>query len=108
VWINEAVIKGTLSVKLNNVVGPYFGSFKCVRKGNPFAPFLFSMASNSLSKMITTAKNNGLIKGLADNIVQDGVVILQYADDTILLLQDDLEGARNLKLLLYIFKPFQV
>jgi hypothetical protein len=49
-------------------------------------------------------KKNGLLKGLDDNIVQDGVVILQYVDGTILLLQDDLEGARNLKLLLYIFK----
>jgi hypothetical protein len=30
--------------------------------------------------------------------------MLQYADDTILLIQDDLEQARNLKLLLYIFE----
>jgi hypothetical protein len=45
-----------------------------------------------------------LIKGLADNLVDHGVAILQYADDTILLLQDDMEGARNLKLLFYIFE----
>jgi hypothetical protein len=30
--------------------------------------------------------------------------MLQYADDTIFLIQDDLEQARNLKLLLYIFE----
>jgi hypothetical protein len=36
--------------------------------------------------------------------VENGVAILQYADDTILLIQDDIEGARNLKLLLYIFE----
>jgi hypothetical protein len=54
--------------------------------------------------MITSAQRNGLIKVLADNLVEHGVAILQYADDTILLLQHDMEGARNLKLLLYIFE----
>jgi hypothetical protein len=44
------------------------------------------------------------LAGLADNIVTIGVAMLQYADDTILLIQDDLEQARNLKLLLYIFE----
>jgi hypothetical protein len=32
-WIKEAVTKGTLSVKINDKVGPYFGSFKGVRLG---------------------------------------------------------------------------
>lgn len=29
---------------------------------------------------------------------------MQYADDTIVLIDDDLEGARNMKLLLYFFE----
>jgi hypothetical protein len=62
------------------------------------------MVANSLSKMIVSAQRNGLIKGLADNLVDHGVAILQYAYDTIMLLQDDMEGSRNLKLLLYIFE----
>lgn len=33
-----------------------------------------------------------------------GIAILQYADDTILFIQDELEGARNLKLLPYMFE----
>jgi hypothetical protein len=32
------------------------------------------------------------------------VSILQYADDTILLLDDDLENARNIKLILCLFE----
>jgi hypothetical protein len=93
----------SLSVKAT-IWWPIVGTFKGVRKGDHFAPFLLNMAANSFSKMIVTAQRNGLLKGLADNIVQDGAVILQYVDDTILLLQDDLEGARNLTLLLYIFE----
>jgi hypothetical protein len=54
--------------------------------------------------MIASAERSGLFKGLAENLVEHGVAILQYADDTILLIHDDVEGARNLKLLLYIFE----
>jgi hypothetical protein len=54
--------------------------------------------------MIENAHRNGFLKGLADNLVDNGITILQYANDTILLIQDDLSGARNLKLLLYIFE----
>jgi hypothetical protein len=91
-------------VKINDVVGSYFGGFKGVRQKDPFAPFLFNMAANSLPKIIVTAQRSGLIKGLAENLVLNGVAILHYAYDTILLIQDDVEGARNLKLLMYIFE----
>ncbi|KAK1570145.1 hypothetical protein QYE76_027234 [Lolium multiflorum] len=103
-WIKKVVTNGTLSVKVNDNVGPYFASCKGVRQGDPFAPFLFNMAANSLSKMISLAQQNGLIKGLADNLVEKGISLLQYADDTILLIQDDAEQAVNLKLILYIFE----
>jgi hypothetical protein len=45
ICINEAITKGTLSVKINDMMGPYFGSFKGGRQGDPFAPFLFNMAA---------------------------------------------------------------
>jgi hypothetical protein len=62
------------------------------------------MVDNSLAKMVSVAQQNDLLLGLANNIIQKGVAMLQYADDTILLIQDNMEQARNLKLLLYIFE----
>jgi hypothetical protein len=62
------------------------------------------MAANSLAKMVQLAQQNGLLTGLASNLIHHGVAMLQYADDTILLIQDDLQHAINLKLLLYIFE----
>jgi hypothetical protein len=104
IWIKKVVIEGTLSVKVNDKKGAYFGSHKVVRQGDPFAPFLFNMAANSLAKMISIAQQRGLLTGLADNIVPKGIAMLQYVDDTILLIHDDMEQARNLKLLLYLFE----
>jgi hypothetical protein len=63
------VTKGTLNVKIHDNIGPYFASCKGVRQGDPFAPFLFNMAANSLAKMISLAQHNVLITGLASNLV---------------------------------------
>jgi hypothetical protein len=41
---------------------------------------------------------------MIDNLINGGVAILQYADDTIICLKDDFEKARNMKLLLYLYE----
>jgi hypothetical protein len=38
------------------------------------------------------------------HLIPKGVAILQYADDTILCLQNDLVKARNVKLILYLYE----
>ena len=42
--------------------------------------------------------------GLVPNLVDDGLSILQYADDTVLFMEDDLDEAKNLKLVLVAFE----
>jgi hypothetical protein len=54
------------------------------------------LAANSLGRMVSSAQQNNLIIGLADNLVQKGAAMLQYVGNTILLIQDDVEQARNL------------
>jgi hypothetical protein len=38
------------------------------------------------------------------NLIPNGLAIMQYAYDTILCLEDDMDKARNVKLLLYMFE----
>ena len=52
--------------------------------------------------MANLAQTNNLIKGLVPEYINNGVAILQYADDTILCIQDDKEKAAHLNLLLYM------
>lgn len=54
--------------------------------------------------MLIKASQNDVITGLGKRLVPHGVILLQYADDTIICLENDLEKARNLKLLLYIYE----
>uniref|UniRef100_A0A8R7QJD2 Reverse transcriptase domain-containing protein n=1 Tax=Triticum urartu TaxID=4572 RepID=A0A8R7QJD2_TRIUA len=95
---------GTFCVKLNNTMGPYFQSYKGVGQGDPVAPFLFNIAAKCLCKMVLQAQKSNLFVGLAADLVENGVAILQYADDTILCIEHDPEKAMNLKLLLYMFE----
>jgi hypothetical protein len=52
------------------------------------------------SKVLTT----WFLIGLADNLMPKGVTILQYANDTIVCLEDNIEKARNVTLLLYMYE----
>jgi hypothetical protein len=54
--------------------------------------------------LVIKAQHSNLVTGLIDHLIPKGIVILQYADDTILCLQDNTEKARNIKLLLYIYE----
>ena len=95
---------GTMSVKVSDITDPYFTSHKGVRQGDPLSPILSNFAADYLTRMIRQAQRNGLVTGLADNLIPQGVIILQYADDTIICLKENIDIARNMKLLLYIYE----
>jgi hypothetical protein len=59
---------------------------------------------DSLARMMDEACENGVLKGLGRHMIPNGVILLQYADDTIICLDNDLSKARNLKMLLYIYE----
>jgi hypothetical protein len=103
-WMKEVVTGGTVAVKINNKVGPYFVSKKGVRQGDPLSPILFNMAADCLTRMVRKAQESNMIVGLADKLIPKGVAILQYADDTIICLKNDDEVARNMKLLLFLYE----
>jgi hypothetical protein len=57
-----------------------------------------------LANLIARAKDDGQVESLIPHLVEGGVSILQYTNDTILFMEHDLEKAVNMKLLLRIFK----
>jgi hypothetical protein len=54
--------------------------------------------------MVLKAQSNDKFCGLVDHIIDKGITVMQYVDDTIICLKHDLEGARNLKWLLYLYE----
>jgi retron-type reverse transcriptase len=69
---------------VNDKVGHYFQTKKGVRQSDPLSPILFNIVVDVLAILIARAKDNNMFRGLVTNLVDDGLSILQYADDTIL------------------------
>jgi hypothetical protein len=103
-WVMKTVRGGKMAIKTNDLIGPYFATHKGVRQGDPFSPLLFNLVADGLACIIQKAQEKGLIRGLISHIIPNGCCGLQYADDTIFLIQDCLEGARNLKFILCLFE----
>jgi len=57
-----------------------------------------------LPLLIAWAKQEGQVEGVIPHLVDDGLSILQYEDDTIIFMSHDMEKARNMKYLLYVFE----
>ena len=62
------------------------------------------MSSLALAVMIARAKQDGQISGLLSHLADDGISILQYADNTIIFMDHNFDEARNMKLILTIFE----
>jgi hypothetical protein len=95
---------GKENIKINDKTGAYFSTNRGVRQGDPLSPILFNAVVASLSVMIKNAQQEKLIVGMTPHLQENGVAILQYADDTIFLLDEGFEYARNLKFILCLFE----
>ena len=103
-WIARFVQGGSVGVKVNDDIGHYFQTLKGLRQGDPLSPILFNLVADMLAILIDRAKRDGQVGGLIPHLVEGGVSILQYADDTILFLEHNLEKALNMKLILAMFE----
>lgn len=98
-WVKQTVERGKVAVMVNDQIGPFFETKKGLRQGDPFSPILFNIAIDVLNLLLLKAQDLGLVQGLVQNLIPNGISMLQYADDTIFMFRDNLESARNLKLI---------
>lgn len=103
-WINSIVRGGKICVRINDQNSSYFVTGKGLRQGDPLSPLLFNLVADVFTKMLERAADEGLIKGLLTEFTPEGVISLQYADNTILFLDSKIEYARNLKWILCCFE----
>jgi hypothetical protein len=77
---------------------------KMLRQGDPLCTVLFNIVLDLLAIIIVRAKDDVQVSSLIPHLVKGGVSILQYADDTILFMDKDLEKTVNMKLIMCIFE----
>ena len=93
--IRNFVQGGSVAIKVNDDVGHYFQTKKGLRQCDPLSPMLFNIVVDMLAILIEQAKTDGQIAGVVPHLVDGGLSILQYADDTILFMDMTLKGIRT-------------
>ena len=103
-WIEGMVTGESVGIKVNDDIGPYFQTKRGHRQGDPMSSILFNIITDMLALIIKRAKDDDQIRGVIPHLLDDGLSILQYTDDTIIFIDHDLEQTKNLKLLLCAFE----
>jgi hypothetical protein len=75
-----------------------------LRQGDPLSPLLFNLVANVFAKMLVRAAQSGHITCLMTSLYPEGVISLQYVDDTLLFLSHDNIAACHMKWLMVCYE----
>jgi hypothetical protein len=103
-WIARFIQRGSVGIKANCDFENYFQTLKGLRQGDALLPILFNIVADMLAILIARAKEDGQIGSLVPHLVDGGIFILQFDDDTILFMEHDVAKAINMKLILSFFE----
>lgn len=96
-WIKDIVTGSSVGVKVNDDIGNFFPTKKSLMQGDPLSPILFNIVADMLTVFVPRARESNQVVGVAPHLVDGGMSLLQYADETVLFLEDDVEHAKSLK-----------
>ena len=90
-----------MCINVNGERSNYLSTYRGLRQGDPLSPLLLNLVSDVLGVLLDKAVTKGHIIGVLENLILGGISHIQYADDTIIMVDGSDQSIRNLKLILY-------
>jgi hypothetical protein len=75
-WILCLVEGGSISIRVNDEISPYFKPGKGLRQGDPLSPLLFNVVIDVFSRMLVKAARRGYISRFINSLSPKGVISL--------------------------------
>ena len=101
-WLRACVCTPSYMVGYNGTVNGYFKGTRGLRQGDPLSPYLFVIAMNCLSKLLTAASTNGRI-GFHPKTASTRLTHLSFADDLLIFIDGSLSSVQNVLQVLHEF-----
>jgi hypothetical protein len=98
-WMDDLFSSSRSAILLNGAPGKWILCFRGLRQGDPLSPYLFLLTADVLQRPVR--RDDVLLHPLVDGV---SCPVLQYADDTLIILRADDRAATRLKLLLHQFE----
>ncbi|KAK1685445.1 hypothetical protein QYE76_046293 [Lolium multiflorum] len=97
-WLEAIFTSSRSAVVLNGIPGRWITCRRGLRQGDPLSPYLFLLVADVLQKMVQQ-------DGVLEHPLLDGAppVVLQYADDMLVIFRADAAAARHLRSILDMF-----
>jgi hypothetical protein len=106
-WIKQTMSTiqgGRVCINVNCERSPYFATYQGLRQGDPLYPMMFNLVAETLATLMRRAVRQGKIKGALTHLIAEGITHIQYANDTILMVEGDDDSIENMKFILYCFE----
>ena len=103
-WITSIFNSSTISVLVNGATTDEFTPSRGLRQGDPLSPLIFNLVGEVLSKLLDRALEHKIIEGVSLPNVHRPISHLQFADDVILFLSQDVNSIMGVKRVLQCFQ----